>query len=119
MTYNGWSNYETWNVNTWLTNDQGTQRMVDAMAREHFESAADRTDEPHWSQSDSARYHLADALKELVGDQNPLGADASMFTDLLQSALDNVNWSELANNFLSETEGYENFVFKHESEVTE
>lgn len=24
MSYNGWKNYETWNVALWLDNDQGT-----------------------------------------------------------------------------------------------
>jgi hypothetical protein len=26
MAYNGWTNYETWNVNLWIDNDEGTYR---------------------------------------------------------------------------------------------
>ena len=28
MAYNGWKNYETWNVNLWLSNDEGFYRLV-------------------------------------------------------------------------------------------
>lgn len=28
MAYNGWKNYETWNVNLWLCNDEGLYGLV-------------------------------------------------------------------------------------------
>ncbi len=28
MSYNGWSNYETWNVSLWLNNDEGSYREL-------------------------------------------------------------------------------------------
>ena len=37
--YNGWTNYETWCVNLWLDNDEGTQNMVREWARECYEDA--------------------------------------------------------------------------------
>jgi hypothetical protein len=70
--YNGWTNYETWNVALWLDNEQGTYSLV----RE-------------W----------ADEIR--VDDMAPdLGA--SMFADLLGAALSAVDWAEIAENILSE-----------------
>lgn len=34
MSYNGWANYETWNVALWLGNDEGTYRSAIAAARQ-------------------------------------------------------------------------------------
>lgn len=32
-TYNGWRNYETWNVALWLGNDEGLYRMAEQFRR--------------------------------------------------------------------------------------
>ena len=32
-TYNGWANYETWNVALWIDNEQGTYEEARDMAR--------------------------------------------------------------------------------------
>lgn len=93
MTYNGWSNYETWNVALWLDNDQGSYEWVREMAREA--SDRDRYREPIPA--------LADAIEEYVKDAAPdLGA--SMFSDLLTAALSEVDWREIAEHVLGEVD---------------
>ena len=40
-------------------------------------------------------YHKAMQLKEEIEDINPLGGDASMFSDILGAGLGTVNWLEI------------------------
>jgi hypothetical protein len=82
--YNGWTNYETWNVALWIDNEPGTYEESRDMAR-HARSERD----------------LATALQSWVEDMAPdLGA--SMFSDLLNAALSEVDWDEIAEHFYEE-----------------
>jgi hypothetical protein len=79
MSYNGWTNYETWNVKLWLDND-GT------------------TPDSSWPRD---IYGLSEYLKDMIWEQAPdLGA--SMFSDLLTAALQEVEWREIAEAYLEE-----------------
>jgi hypothetical protein len=83
-TYNGWTNYETWLVNLWLTNDQGTAETMQELA------AASRA-------NDEAEWELADTLKEWVDgmvDESVPGN--GMVRDLVNAALGSVDWREIA-----------------------
>ena len=76
--YNGWSNYPTWNVNLWLSNDEGlyneTRRRLRCLTR----------------------YERADALKTFVRDELAPDLGASFAADLMGYALDEVDWFEIA-----------------------
>ena len=37
-TYNGWTNYETWNVALWLGNDEGLYQMAQEWAEHGYKS---------------------------------------------------------------------------------
>ena len=81
--YNGWTNNETWMVNLWL----------DGCANSLPEDTGT---------TDTAT--IAEAIRELVeeiiwGDEVPA---ADLATDLLTSALDAVNWRELAEYVVEE-----------------
>ena len=41
MAYNGWSNYETWNVKLWLDNDEGLYHEANRIARRSTHVAQD------------------------------------------------------------------------------
>jgi len=80
-TYNGWTNYETWCVNLWLTNEQGSAEFL-------TETATRPADLSERAQS----------LKEWVTDADDDFPSSGLFQDLLQAALDNVDWREIVEN---------------------
>ena len=91
--YNGWNNYETWATALWIDNDYGSYQHrceLVARAKEEHEDEEERQD------------CLASNLKDWIESQNPLIEYASLFTDLLNSALSEVDWQEIAENFLIE-----------------
>jgi len=76
--YNGWTNYPTWAVHLWLTNEE-------PLYHQSRELVAEGED-----------YEAAGRLKEFVTDYDPLGSTPSMFTDILGWAVEQVNWLEVA-----------------------
>lgn len=101
--YNGWTNYETWSVNLWLRNDDESYSDV----RELTRKALARAQEGHHylTPEEHARLLLVDAIVEYVESLEPMASileGASMATDLLGAALDEVDWDEIAQHFLDD-----------------
>ena len=104
MAYNGWTNYETWCVHLWLTKEEGTYRYCRDAAREAAANAStcEQVRRKVWTVDEAKKFTLADRLKEFVQEANPLTDQATMFTDLLNAAISEVDWHEIAEAFLSE-----------------
>ena len=112
-TYNGWTNYETWCVKLWMDNEEGSYRGGRAMAQDAYDSAeADKT----FTRKERAALDLADTLKSEYEEANPLGSDASVWSDLLSAALSEVNWMEIATNMMEEVEEEEEEPDEEEEE---
>lgn len=94
-TYNGWTNRETWMVNLWLTNDQGTYNALAELVS-GIESEATEFG------TISREHRIADALVGFVDDIiAPPDADVEygLAVDLINAALGRVDWRELADNY--------------------
>jgi hypothetical protein len=100
--YNGWTNYETWAVGLWIDNDEGLQNRTTELANDLFKEAHKdpNVKDKIWSVCETAKFRLADALKEQFEDENPLSDKANVYSDLMNSALGDVDWHEVAEHYL-------------------
>ena len=104
-TYNGWKNYETWAVNLWIDNEEGTQTLWAENTADVWR-AARMYPSGGFTVSETARLNLTAALKDWAEESAPdLGA--SVWADLLNAALGEVDWTELADSMLSTISNYE------------
>jgi hypothetical protein len=99
-TYNGYTNYETWNVSLWIDNDPGFYAMVEEQADEYLSDAIRDNDNEEEAERD-AIYNLSDWLENLIKDEYyPDNMGTGMYADLLGAALSKVNWYEIASNWI-------------------
>jgi hypothetical protein len=94
--YNGWTNYETWCVNLWLGNDQGSDEYWRETAQEIWNEAET---EHSFTRDERATLDLADRLKDEIEENNPI-TEAMLYSDLLSAAISEVNWYEIAEHFI-------------------
>ena len=102
-TYNGWTNYETWVVKLWTDNEESTQSYWNERAQEQIKNPDSASNDFNgWTKEQAARYSLEQKIKAYFEDENPLGDDASMWSDLMTAALDSVNWREIAEALITD-----------------
>ena len=96
-TYNGWTNYETWAAKLWIDNEQSTYYDVTGHATEVYTEAIDAEGTPD-------KYEFADWLKEYVEENMLPDPDEirGLASDLLNAAMSEVNWSEMAEAYLGD-----------------
>lgn len=81
-TYNGWSNRETWVVNLWLTNEACTYDVLQHIVKA-FDTLSEQASElEHW----------------VRGEYETRRGEASMWSDLMSTALARVSWYEIVQN---------------------
>ena len=87
-TYNGWTNWETWNANLWIDNDWQMSESYACQALDLLGS-----------------YEPDDAVDELAeiieSDFNEFMPEVSgFFADMLNGAMREVNWHEIAKHYI-------------------
>ena len=105
-TYNGWTNYETWNVKLWMDNEEGSYNYWQEAAQDCYDSAEAGN---VLTRDEEAARSLADRLKDEHEEamHNMLEAakqGASMWQDLLGAALSEVNWDEIATSMIEDVD---------------
>jgi hypothetical protein len=92
MSYNGWTNYETWCVKLWLDNEEGSYLFMKDLA---IQAADDHSDD-----KDDAVSAMANQIKDHIEEFSP--RLEGLYADLLQAALSEVNWYEMAESYIDE-----------------
>ena len=92
-TYNGWTNYETWQAALWLD-----QYGYYSLQLDRWE------DDGEMPQLDSDDVHTF--IEEIVLDKAPEGMLVfdSLFGDIVSGWMSSVNWSEIANKYNADLE---------------
>lgn len=90
-TYNGWSNYETWNVKLWMDNDEGEYGYWRETTEQCLSNASSKADAIHDLREQLESYH-EENKPEVHG----------TYSDLLSAALSEVDWHEIAESMVSD-----------------
>lgn len=90
--YNGYYNVETWMVALWIDNEKGSQ--------EYWREEAEQAIKMSHGDEDSARNTLEDWLRASHEENQP--QTTGLWADLLNAALSEVNWREIAKNMIDE-----------------
>jgi hypothetical protein len=107
-TYQGWKNYETWNIALWLDNEQAAQSLMRDNAIESIhqvlydEKTREVNDEIRKDLIEKASFKLSSLIKEWIEENNPLAESASMYCDLLNAAISQADLKEIAQHYLDD-----------------
>lgn len=101
--YNGWANYETWCVAMWLTNEVQSYRFWREAAQQAIDDARSAITDEQGGESvaETAIDCLATQLSEFADRAEGLKI-FGFWGDLLTMALNDVQWPEIAHDFLED-----------------
>ena len=97
--YNGWTNYETWNFNLWITNEESDHEYALEMA---FDSEHE--------------YELSKRLKEWAENMadDCISTEIGFIVDMIYSSIKEVNFYEVATHLWEERQ---EAIREHDGEV--
>ena len=104
-TYNGWTNYETWLVKLWMDNDEGSNSYWNEQAEECIKNVIEEGKPDYLSHKKEAARNLAGMIKDQHEENSPT-ENSGVYADLMNAALSEVNWDEIASHYFDEIDVY-------------
>jgi hypothetical protein len=106
--YNGWTNYETWVTALWIDNEESTYNERGRIVHECVAAAVDPSNVNISVVADAlkawAEESFIDPVTEASHHADPERELAGLAIDLLRAAWSEVNWYEIAVNWLMDAE---------------
>ena len=90
--YNGWTNYETWNFNLWITNEEADYNYA-------LEMAGESTDK--WELSKK----LEEWAENMAEDYKHIEQFSGFIMDMINSSIKEVNFYEVAEHLWEDNKG--------------
>ena len=85
QTYNGWTNWETWNFKLWIDNEEASYNSILELAE------------------GKDKHELSKELKSWADDmREEMAVGFGFFADVCNSAIKEINFHEIAESYLSE-----------------
>jgi hypothetical protein len=98
MSYNGWSNFETWSVFTHLTNEYGTNKYCDSEARYFLTKNGGNKKEATEEMKDRLEGIIWENAKESI--KEDLESGSSMYVSAMRQWYNEIDFDELAKAFI-------------------
>ena len=103
MTYNGYTNYETWAVQLWIDNNESSSSYWRQVAMETYYHQA--VEQVHFSKVEDAICLLTEKLKGSYNNQmesvlSEANVAGTVWADLLNASVCAVNFGEIAKNIM-------------------
>jgi hypothetical protein len=95
MSYNGWTNYETWAVKLWMDNEEPSYRYWREVTRDVLDEEPEKYRSHALILADRLKDEHAEALPEVQG-------FAGFAADLLNAAFGDVDWYEIAESLIND-----------------
>lgn len=101
--YQGYKNYQTWNVALHIDNDRNASHYWQERAEELKGQAGgfDQVCHGVWTEQEAVRFTLANEIEADMR-AHPLADTAAMYSDILTHAMGQVDWQEVADSILDE-----------------
>lgn len=101
--YQGWTNRPTWIVNLWLSNEEHSYLYWRHAAKDAILKSKKEKHEV-WTPEQHALFTLEDRMRREFQDQIPTQLRNGVYRDLLNHVIDDVNFKEIAEHWITEIE---------------